>query len=134
METQENNVYPILANKTSKWATEYRKQWNKEYRAKIKAGDIVPNKRVEESKWNDPEFRKSYDLSRNSKLAEEKLQTKLSFDADPNEKRPNYSKTEKDIILKRWIEMLKQGQNVDHPFLVLSLDYKPQYKREYKKK
>jgi hypothetical protein len=126
--------YPILAGKASKWTPEYRKQWNKEYRSKIKAGEITPNKRVEESRWDDPEFRRSYDVSRSTKLAEEKLKTKLSFDIDSNVKRPNYSKAEKEELLKKWVEMLKNGQEVDHPFLTLSLEYKPQYKREYNKK
>lgn len=133
MENQEP-TYPILANKTRKWTSEYRKQWNKEYRAKIKAGQITPNKRVEESKWNDPNFRKSYDVSRSAKIAEEKLEAKLSFDAPPSGKRPNYTKSEKDELLKRWMEMIKNGVDVDHPYLTLCLDYKPQFKRDYLKK
>lgn len=132
MEITQDAVYPILAHKTSRWTNEFRKQWNKDYRAKIKSGEHTPNRRVEESKWENPEFRRSYDVSRNTKIAEEKRQIKVSFDPSPNGKRPNYTKQEKEEILKRWIELIRQGENPDHPYMVLSLDYKPQFKREYR--
>lgn len=133
MENPQDAMYPILANKESKWNNEYRKQWNREYRAKIKSGEHIPHRRVEDSKWNDRNFRKAYDVSRNTKIAELKQQEKISFDEIKtlDGKRPNYSKSEKEELLKKWIELIKQGQDVSHPYLELSLDYKPQQKRSY---
>lgn len=133
MESQQDAIYPIMANKDSKWTVEYRKQWNREYRARVKAGEHVPNKRVEDSKWNDRNFRRAYDVSRNSKLAELKQMEKVSFDEvkTSSGKRPNYNKLEKEELLKKWIEHIKEGKDVSHPYLELTLDYKPEHKRPY---
>lgn len=128
--------YPISENKVSKWTAEFRKEYNKKYRQQVKNGERTPNKYVENSKWNDRDFRKTYETSRRHKIAEEVFEKKVSLEPElitsrHTGRRPNYSQLEKDELLKKMIEMLKQGQDVDHPYLMLTLDYKPEQKRDY---
>lgn len=134
---EENKIisveYPILANKTSKWTPEFRRQWNKEYRQKIKNGEVQPVKRKDEpSKWDDPEFRKAYDDARLKKLAEEKLEKKMSF--EEIDKRPNYTLQEKQVILSKLLDMVKNGQDPYHPYFQIGLLVKPEVRRVYPKK
>ena len=124
--------YPILENKVSKWTREFRCEWNKQYREGVKAGTITPTRHKTDSKWEDPEFRRAYDVSRNTKLAEEKQEKKVSFEAvkNRNGKRPNYSNEERAQILKKMLEAIKNGNEApDHPYLEITLHYKN--KRDY---
>lgn len=127
----ESPKYPMRdGSKTSKWSDpEFRKMWNRDYRQQIKEGKREPRKRSEEpSKWNDPIFRNAYDKARKQKLNEEKKEKKLSF--EDVEKKPNFTNEEKQVILDKMIEMIRQGKTPTHPFFELSLSIKKDYKRK----
>lgn len=110
--------YPLRQSET-KWTSEYRKEWNREYRRKIKEGLIQPVKRKEEpSKWDDKQFRKAYDDARKKKINEEKKQQKLN---GVSEVRPNFTQEEKDFILNRLIDEIKNGNEPTHPYFKLGL-------------
>ena len=125
----ENVSYPLRKGDT-KWTPEYRKEWNKQYRQKVKAGEVVPQKRptTAESKWNDPEWRKSYDKARLDSIKQQKFEEKTSF--NPNQTYKNYSKAQKQVILEKMLELLKNGQDYSHPHFVLSLSLKDEFKNK----
>jgi hypothetical protein len=126
--------YPIRENKTSEWTPEFRKEWNRRYRQEIKEGKRQPNKRSDEpSKWEDKQFRRAYDDARLKKLAEEKTEKKMSFE-ELSDKRPNYTQNEKAEILKKLLEMVKDGKEPAHPYFELTLSVKKEFKRSYPNK
>jgi len=117
---EENVEYPLKKG-DSKWTDEYRKQWNREYRKKIKEGKIQPTKRKDvPSKWDDKNYRRAFDNARKTKIAEEKKLKKMS-QTDPNQPRPNFTNQEKEQILKKMLEDVKDGKNPTHPFFELGL-------------
>lgn len=120
MSDNEKVEYPLRKD-NNKWTSEYRKQWNREYRKKIKEGKIQPVKRKENpSKWEDKDFRKKYDQSRKEKLNAEKKERKINLlDVDGN--RPNFNKDEKQIILDKMIDEIKQGKTPNHPYFKIGL-------------
>ena len=123
--------YPIRENKKSEWTPEYRKEWNRRYRQEIKEGKRQPVKRGDQpSKWEDRQFRRAYDEARLKKLAEEKTEKKMSFE-EVAEKRPNYTQKEKGEILKKLLDMVKEGKDPAHPYFELSLTVKKEFKRKY---
>lgn len=135
MSDKENSIeakYPMRdADAKSQWDKEFRKEWNRKYRQEIKEGKRQPVKRSEQpSKWQDKNFRKSYDDARLKKIAAEKTEKKLSFD-EVGDKRPNYTKKEKGEILKKLLELVQQGKQPAHPYFELALAVKPEFKRKY---
>lgn len=122
--------YPIKKeNVPSRWTPEYKVEWNREYRKKVKDGKIKPVKRGEPSKWDDPAFRKAYDESRKKKLAEQRKDQKMN--APSADKRPNYTDEEKAIILQKILDDLKQGKDNTHPHFELTLKVRDSVKRHY---
>jgi hypothetical protein len=114
-----------------KWTSEYRKAWNKEYREKIKSGEIKPMKRVTDSKWQDREFRRAYDEARKKRINEKKTVEKIE---SPPEKRPNYTKAEKEIIMTEMIKKIRAGETPYHPHFELALATKKEAIRNYPSK
>lgn len=100
--------YP-LRNGDNKWTPEYRREWNKQYRQKVKSGEIIPKKRSETSRWDDPEWRKEYDKARIEKLRQDKFEEKTSF--VPLENPQHYSKKEKEVILGKMLDLFKMKFN-----------------------
>lgn len=130
--SSENIVtYPIRGKEKSKWQDpEFRKMWNRQYRAQIKEGERQPTRRSDEpSKWEDKDFRNAYDKARQEKLAQDRKQKKMSF--EESEKRPNYTQDEKDEILQKLLDMVREGKNPVHPYFQLSLAVKDDLKRSY---
>lgn len=134
MSEKESNVeveYPIRKNKKAEWTPEFRKEWNRQYRKEIKLGLRKPVARASNSKWKDPVFRKSYESLRSKKIAQERTEKKMSFNDESFAKRPNFTKAEKEEILNKMIELIREGKDPEHPFFTLSLAVKKQYKRVY---
>lgn len=128
----ESVKYPMRdETKKSKWNDpEFRKEWNKNYRKQIKEGKREPIKRSEEpSKWDNPLFRGAYDKARQEKLAQDRKEKKLSFE-EIADKKPNYTNEEKQIILDKMLEMVRQGKKPVHPYFELSLSVKNDYIRK----
>lgn len=123
--------YP-LRNGDNKWTPEYRREWNKQYRQKVKSGEIIPKKRSETSRWDDPEWRKEYDKARIEKLRQDKFEEKTSF--VPLENPQHYSKKEKEVILGKMLDLFKRGENFSHPHFVLAIALKDEFKCRRKKK
>lgn len=113
--------YPMRKN-DSKWTSEYRKEWNREYRKKIKEGKINPIKRTDKpSKWDDKDFRKKYDQSRKEKLNAEKKEKKINLVDVMDGARPNFTKEEKEIILEKMLNEIKDGKKPTHPYFKIGL-------------
>lgn len=126
--------YPLRQNQTSKWTPEFRREWNRKYRQEIKEKKRTPIKRNEQpSKWEDKAFRRAYDDARLKKIADERTEKKLSFQ-EFADKRPNYNKKEKTEILKKLIQMIREGKEPAHPYFELALVIKKEFKRSYPKK
>ena len=115
----------------NKWTDDYRRAWNKEYREKIKSGEIKPSKRVIDSKWQDKDFRKAYDEARKKRINDKKTVEKIE---SPPEKRPNYTVGEKEIILAQMIKTVRAGGNAHHPHFELALITRKDAVRSYPKK
>lgn len=108
--------YPL--RKTPTWDKEKRIQWNREYRARIKSGEHIPKKK-DESKWDNKEYRKQYDRVRKDVLLAKKKDERIN---NPNpDERPNYSKEEKEIILERMLNDIREGKESNHPHWKLGL-------------
>lgn len=128
-ETLSEPIYPAVKKET-KWDAKARAEWNRQYRADIKAGIRTPVKKSEkESKWEDKEYRKAYDRKRKEVLNGIKKEKKIN---EPNslEKRPNYTSEEKSIILERML----QDKTYEHPHFELGLLTKTTAKRAYTQK
>jgi len=126
--------YPLRENKQSKWTPEYRKEWNRQYRKEIKEKKRQVHKRSDQpSKWEDKAFRRAYDDARLKKIADEKTEKKMSFE-EIADKRPNYTKKEKVEIMKKLLEMVREGKEPAHPYFELSLSVKKEFVRKYPKK
>ena len=124
--------YPLRGQvEKQKWTPEFRREWNKEYRQRIKNGEHTPMKRTESSKWKDKEFRAAYDKSRQNVMSEKRFETMTSFQPPPSSK--NYTQKEKETILQQMLEKVKNGENFEHPYFKLTLEIKPEYKRKRNK-
>lgn len=126
-------VFPIRKNTEKRWTPEFRKEWNRQYREKIKNGTHVPAQRptTPDSKWNDPLFRKAYDKARIESLKEKKFEKQTSFDQSTTPQK-HYTKTQKKAILDKMLELHKNGQDYSHPHLVLTLALKDEFKSKRK--
>jgi len=132
-ETLSEPVYPA-PKKEKKWDAKARAEWNRQYRAEIKAGIRKPIKKSDKvSKWNDVEYRKAYDRKRKDTLNAIKKEKKLN---EPSlvEKKPNYTMDEKKIILERMLENIKEGKGFEHPHFELGLLTRKTAKRSYESK
>ena len=134
-ETTQTVTYPLRKeNGEKKWTPQFRQQWNKEYRDKIKSGELVPHVResTKQSKWNDPNFRKAYDRARLDALKEKSFQERTSF--DQNEPFKHYSKEQKMAILNKMVELIKDGKDHSHPHFDLNITLKDQFKSKRQKR
>lgn len=113
--------YPLREGKVSKWTREYKIQYDREYRQKIKDGLITPRVIKEDSKWRDKEFRNAYDKSRKQKKSIEKHNVKMDIEQCKERVRPNYNKEQKEIILMQMLDDIKQGKEPSHPYFKLGL-------------
>lgn len=121
--------YPIRSQTDKKkWTPEFRREWNKEYRLRVKNGEHTPMKRTDSSKWKDKTFRAAYDKARHNVMSEKRFETMTAFEPPPSSK--NYTQKEKDTILKQMIEKIQNGEEYDHPYFKLSLAVKPEFKRK----
>jgi hypothetical protein len=110
--------FPLRGKNESKWTREYKIEYDREYRKKIKQGLIQPNHTKPDSKWKNPDFRKAYDISRREKIKGEREEKKIK---GTEEKRPNFNIEQKQVILQQMIEDLKQGKEASHPYFKLGL-------------
>lgn len=123
--------YPLRENKTSQWTPEFRREWNRKYRQEIKEGKRQPRKQSDKpSKWDDKQFRRAYDEARAAKILQQKTEKKLSFDVAEST-RPNYTTAEKQQILDKFVEMIREGSTPSHPYFQLALTVRPEFKRVY---
>lgn len=131
LEETTNASYPLRSG-DKKWTPEYRKEWNKQYRQKVKSGEIVPNRRpsTEDSRWNDPDFRKNYDKARLDAIRQQKFEEKTSF--NPEQSFKHYSKEQKQVILEKMLDLIRKGEDYSHPHFVLTISLKDEFK--YKRK
>jgi len=122
--------------KISKWNdSNFKREYNKLYREQILSGERKPKTNLTLTKWMDKDFRREYDRENRRKRRQglEKDKMSFSFSVDGpqqqfkiTEKRPNYTKEQKEEILKHMKESLKKGEDVDHPYFELILAYKPE--------
>lgn len=115
----------------AKWTPEYRAEWNRQYRKRIKDGQHVPKTRkatktVAEKK----EARRLYDRSRKEKLKEQRREERLEVDTP---KPVNFHKEDKEEILRRLINALREGKEATHPIFELTLKVKDSAKRRSSK-
>lgn len=118
--------YPLREGKVSKWTREYKIEYDREYRRKIKEGLIKPIVRKTDSKWKDPEFRKAYDIARSKKRTEFKQEEKMK---NPSKDRVNYHKDQKEAIFQQMIADIRNGKEPDHPHFKLTLVLKERRSR-----
>jgi hypothetical protein len=134
MSKKENPIevkYPMRdQNQQSEWTAEYRKEWNRKYRQQVKEGKRQPTPRSQDSKWKDQQFRKAYDQARLKKITEDKKEKKMSLET-VGESRPNYTQQEKAEILKKLLDMVREGKEPAHPYFELVLAVKKEFKRSY---
>jgi hypothetical protein len=136
MSTDENPVevkYPMRnKEEVSKWKDpEFRKEWNRQYRKELREGKRQATSRSDQpTKWQDPLFRRAYDQARSKKLIQDKTDKKMSLD-DVGDKRPNYSQKQKEEILNRMLDMVREGKQPTHPYFQLALAVKKEFVRKY---
>ena len=139
----ENDLNGVVLS--SKWDdTKFRREYEKQYMKDLKNGVRVPKSDKTISKWFDREFRRKYDKERRERVKMENTKKKVENSFVGFEKRPNYTKKQKEMILEKMIKDLQNGKDmgggrttpqfpppcIQHPHLELTLCIKESVKRK----